>query len=381
MDFKTAYFSDVSQEQWADWVAGISTTSYHHSRDWLDYSSQFQNVVENRSFAFLQSDSQPLAICPLVLSAAEGNREVSVNGAPVGVPALADDLKPGVRRRLLDAIFSLINNYARENNAKRIVMTSHPLTQSVCADDISGFRNSFELLRYQMLYRVENTLVIDLKLPEATLSQNMGKYQRRHITRGKKKGISTEVFNGSQNTGQLKQWFNRFQEAHFISAGKITRPQATWDRMYQSALNGKASLFCAFLGNAAMSYLFCGEFSSMAFGWSQVNIEEFEKDYSPRHILEWEAINYYRQRGFSYYEVGERFYGPQLLYVPSAKELTISVFKERYGGFSLPKIIWLGYYDRERLQKDLKAYQNDYLAQDNLVKIPGESERNDKEEI
>ena len=379
MNFKTAYFSDVSQEQWADWAANIRTTSYHHSWDWLDYSSKFQNVVENRSFAYLESDSRPLAVCPLMLSTSEGSREISVNGAPVGVPALADDLKPSVRRRLLDAIFSLINDYARESNAERIVMVSHPLTQSACADDISGFRNSFELLRYQMLYRVENTLVIDLKLPEETLSLNMGKYQRRHIVRGKKKGISMEVFNGSQNAEQLKRWFDRFQEAHFISAGKMTRPRGTWDSMYQSALNSKASLFCAFLGDAAMSYLFCGEFSSMAFGWSQVNIEEFERDYSPRHILEWEAITYYKQRGFKYYEVGERFYCPQLLYVPLAKELTISEFKERYGGFSLPKITWLGYYERERLHQDIKKQHNNYLANDNLIKSPGETGQNDNE--
>jgi hypothetical protein len=371
MDYKIAFYSDVSQGQWDSWVASIRAASYHHSRCWLDYCSGFQNVVENKSLALLENDSSPLAICPLVLSEIDGHREISVNGAPVGVPALAESLKPSPRRRILDIVFGIINDYAKGNNAERIVMVSHPLTRSAGEDDVSGFRNSFELLRYQMLYRVENTLVIDLKLPPETLFMNMGKYQRRHIVRGRKQNIRVEVFNGGENKDKLRNCFELFQQAHFTCAGRLTRPQATWDSMYQSALNGYSSLFCAFLGDTPMSYLFCGEFAPMAFGWSQANVEKFEEEYSPRHILEWEAILYYKKLGFRYYEIGERYYCPQLLHVPSAKEITISEFKERYGGFMLPKINWLGYCDNTRMSHDLRRYQDSYLANDNLVKIPG----------
>ena len=63
--------------------------------------------------------------------------------------------------------YRLFDYYGPED-AERIVMLSHPLKQSVCKDDITGFRNTFELLRYRMLYRVENTLIIDLKLPQET---------------------------------------------------------------------------------------------------------------------------------------------------------------------------------------------------------------------
>ena len=74
----------------------------------------------------------------------------------------------------------------------------------------------------------------------------------------------------------------------------------------------------------------------MAFGWSQVNVDQYEKEYSPRHFLEWQAILHYKKRGFTWYEIGERYYGPQY----TEKEISISVFKERYGGLQLPKIHW-----------------------------------------
>jgi len=83
---------------------------------------------------------------------------------------------------------------------------------------------------------------------------------------------------------------------------------------------------------------------------------------------------HYKNRGFGYYEVGERYYCPQPLYAPSAKEMTISQFKERYGGFMLPKINWRGYYDKERMGRELKKCTDNYMKNDNLIMIPGEDD-------
>ncbi len=163
MDYKIAYYSEVDAGQWDSWVAEIAAASYHHSSFWLDYNSRFQNVLENKSFVLLENDAAPLAACPLFLSETGGCKELSVNGAPLGVPALTAKLKPSPRRKLLDEAFTIINKYARDNNAERVIMVSHPITQAVCEDDITGFRNTFEPLRCKMLYSVENTLVIDLK--------------------------------------------------------------------------------------------------------------------------------------------------------------------------------------------------------------------------
>jgi len=375
MDYKIVYFNDVSQEQWDTWVSGISTASYFHSWFWIDYSSKFQNVASNGSFAYLDSNSKLLAICPLIESVSNESNEISANGAPVGTPVLQDNLKPGVRRNILDNIFSIIQDYAKAHVVKKIIMATHPLSHGICDNDISCFMNSFEFLRYRILYHVTNTTVIDLRLPYEVLFQNIGKYHRRHITRGQKKDITVKVFNSRENTGELKNRFKMFQDEHFTAAGKMTRPQETWDSMYSSAMQGSASLFCAFLGDIPVSYLFCGQFSSMAFGWSQVNVKEYEKTYSPRHLLEWEAINYYKKNGFSFYEIGERYYAPQLLHVPTEKQITISQFKERYGGSLLPKITWLGYFDKDALNGHLKACVDHYGIHDNLVKIPGADEQ------
>jgi hypothetical protein len=55
----------------------------------------------------------------------------------------------------------------------------------------------------------------------------------------------------------------------------------------------------------------------------------------------------YRDRGFRFYEVGTRWFGPQRAFVPSSKELSIGVFKERYGGELWPELEFEKYYDRD----------------------------------
>ena len=142
--------------------------------------------------------------------------------------------------------------------------------------------------------------------------------------------------------------------------------------MYEGLSAGKASLFIAFVNDTPISYLYCGEFSKMAFGWSQANVKEYEEEYSPRHLLEWTAILFYKENAFSYYEIGERFFGSQFFYIPSDKEISISSFKERYGGRLFPKVKWYGYFDKDLLKTDYNQRFRELLNCNLLVKIPEE---------
>ena len=88
-----------------------------------------------------------------------------------------------------------------------------------------------------------------------------------------------------------------------------------------------------------ISFLFCGIQNNFSAGWSQVNLEQYEKEYMPRHILEWQAILMLKKFGVKFYEIGERFYKTQS-YNPSEKEISISDFKEKFGGIFYPKIYY-----------------------------------------
>jgi len=370
MNLKIKYFKDVSKDEWDGWIKEVGESSSYHSWSYLNYFSKFPDIVENLSFACFDKNDSIVGICPLGITSnrLENYFEISLGGSLCATPALVIQ-ENRARKKILNDIFKTINDFARQYKVKKINMIGQPLTSSFFSSN-SLNRNSFELLRYNFLFSVNNTAVIDLSLPEEALLNNVSKYQKRHIERSKKRGLEVKFFGRDSNSGGLKEYFGKYQEAHYKSAGKMTRPQETWDAMLDNLFNGEASLSVVFFNNNPVSFLYCGEFNSMAFGWSQVNLEEYEKELSPRHLLEWETIMYYKKRGFKYYEIGEIFYGSQLFYIPTLKEKSISVFKERYGGFFLPKIKWTGYFDEKLMKNELKSNLNKFSREAAVFNTP-----------
>lgn len=368
MNYKIINYKDASKKDWDGYVRQLPDANYYHSWSWLNYISKFPGIKENLSFVCLSDNGSVLAVCSLAVSLNGEKKyfEMSFGGNFCGAPAIAD-VKPSLRRKISDEVFSIISANAEKFKVKKINMIWDPLTIAFC--EKSGFhKNHFELLRYGLNYYVENVVVVDLMLPKNILFDNLSIDRRQRIRIAVKKDIKISAFNKENEKDYLKKYFQQFQSAHFQSAGRMTRPQETWDAMYESAKEGVATLFIAFKGNTPISYLYCGEFQSMAFSWSQVNVEQYEKEYSPRHILEWEAILFYKKLNFKYYEIGERYYGPQIGYTPNKKEISISVFKDRFGGILLPKLKWFGYCDQKLLAKEVNKNMTDYIQSKPLFK-------------
>ena len=131
--------------------------------------------------------------------------------------------------------------------------------------------------------------------------------------------------------------------------------------MKDMLLQNEAILFVGIYNNEPVSFLFCGLFDNSAFGWSQVNIEEYEKELSPRQFIEWSAILYFKENGLKYYEVGERFYPINYFKKSSNKEVSISILKERFGGFFSHKITWNAYFYHKSFILD---FENNYKKTD-----------------
>lgn len=363
MDLKIVKYSDVDRQTWDSYVRQIGEACYYHSSAWLNYAVKHDDIREHLSFVLLNHDGSAAAICPLAVSFDRENEFslLSFSKAPCGLPALAS-FRHSQRRKVLDMIFDIFRQTAVRFGAKKVLMAYHSLHQDGSQNNSIPQKYSFELIRYQMLPGVINIAVLDLTLSTETLLSNVSKSQRKHIVRGQREGIEIKVFNRNHHSGQIQKRMKDFQELHLRVSGKATRPQETWDAMQENLTLSGASLFVAFLHEVPVSYLYCGEFAKMAFGWSQVNDPDFEQEYSPRHLLEWQAAMDYKSRGFHFYEVGAVFDAPQLFYIPTEKEKSISVFKERFGGIFLSRILWTGYYDMDLMRKELTEHFENYMV-------------------
>lgn len=353
MPLKIVLFSDLDRVSWNRWVSGIPDASYAHSWDYLHFMTLLPGLNSHESFVALENETTPLAVVPVALSTRGEAPELAFpRSIPLPAPALAR-LKPSVRRHLLDEVVARIEDVGRASDAVRCTFGGFPTTQSCAARDPEALTYLFELLRYPLALQTTTTLCADLALSEQALTENLSKYHRRHILRAARQGQKVRVYNSHHEPGKVREWFDKFHIAHRHSAGGETQSQQCWDALAEAVEAGFGSLFVNSLGHEAMSFLYCGEFGRVAFGWSQANRRDFEAEHAPRHLLEWEAMLHYKARDFGIYEIGDRFHWAQPFHSPSPKEISIAEFKERYGGFLLPKTLWRGYFDRRQMEAEL----------------------------
>jgi len=361
VDLQIKRFEDVPNETWDRWVGSVYDGTYLHSSFWLDYCHATMEPGDCLSFAVLDSREEILAICPLGISESECDgvvfKEASWGGAPLALPAIMSGL-PAQRRRLVRTVFEVLHDEMKERGVGRSFLRRHPVPNIVLKN--CGLAvGEVEALSAGYFCNAQNTIVMDLGLTDEELNKGMTREQRKHLYQSQRAGLTVREFRGE--SPELNQVHDLYRLAHLESAGMLTRPGRSFDYMAEAAKNGQACLFAAFVNDTPISFLYCGEYGNLAFGWSQVNVEEYEKEFSPRHFLEWSAILAYKERGFTHYELGARWYGPQIYKIPSPKELSIAAFKERFGGQLWLDLTFERYFDQDLFRRQHEAAMREFL--------------------
>lgn len=338
-------FGDVPNSEWDIYVNMIPESTYLHSSWWISYLNAINGSSHSKSF-ILMDGNLPIAVCPVATYEVGnlGNKyiEATFKGFPSIYPAILD-LPATQRRRTARKIFSLVEERLSACTVKRIEFYRHPMNLDVLKNGHDN-SNVAEALSHGYICHIKNMIIMDLRKKEDELLKGMSQYQRKHIRRSQRQGLDIKEYRG--NNVDIDRVFDDFQSAHFKSAGRLTRPIESWAIMRALLKDGKATLFTANIKDMDISYLYCGEFDKFSFGWSQVNLDEYEKEYAPRHLLEWAAMMSYEKRDFYYYEVGAKLDSPQLNYIPTEKERSISQLKERYGGRLYPCLYFEKFFDK-----------------------------------
>ena len=332
MKLTNELFIDLGDGRWDLCVKSIKGYSHMHLAYTLDYYLKHEGV-RNLSFEVLEG-GECLAIVPLALS----KNTLSFGDLPCPSPLVKNNLKESKRRKIFNYIFEIIDDFMRKNNAKKYISYKHPFQSFYSDAGLSGL-NLFELQRYFHDVSVNDALIMDLAENVDSIELGFSKYHRRNIKKSEKLGVQCKAISDDDSLNDIDYYFNEFRAAHFLSSGRETRSNDTWIHMKERIVNGLGNLFVAKVERTNISYLYCGNVDGMAWGWSQVNVKEFERMYMPRHLLEWEAMKYYKRKGEKVYDLGDRLNSTDSI-VYSPKELSISDFKEKYGTPVYPKIFY-----------------------------------------
>jgi hypothetical protein len=175
-------------------------------------------------------------------------------------------------------------------------------------------------------------VMIDLSLPDDQLFAAMRSGHRQQVRAGERILALTHV--DAANPDPVL--FDQYRQLHAEVAGRVTRPRASWDRMFDLVAAGEGHLILShfegqLLGGTLMldadrtSY-----YSSGAYVRSQT-------DKPLAHYPLFTAFQRARQRGCTHVHVGEVI-PPRL--TETAKELTINSFKLGFSATVWPSRIW-----------------------------------------
>lgn len=374
MDYRVVGFEQAGPQLWDEWVSSIGESTYLHGSAFLQFLHLMVPADARLSFAVLENERTPIALCPCSVNATTaagiGFVEGSWGGAPLGAPAIRS-ATPSVRRKYEAEAYRLLHERIAAAGARRCLVRKHFATRDLLGGGGAAAHAALSPLLYGYECQPQNTAVLDLRTDEETLFAEASRYQRKNIKLARRSGMRTLVLRGP--TPELDEMFARYDAAHLASAGRRTRPQESFDHMRDLVAQGRAGLFVGLLADEPVSFLYVGEFEGLAYGWSQVNRDEFEEGRSLRHALEWDAAMHYRDVGFSYYEVGTLWSPAQPYKVPSSKELSIAEFKRRYGGVLLPELVFERAFD-EDLWAALRGQRTRDMVESGLLgaSIPSE---------
>jgi len=288
--------------------------------------------TERRSFMVMEG-SKVQAICPLNLETQNiDGKDVKVlafDTVPGPAPALRNGLPTDSRRRLQATVLGQVDAIAVATGAVRVGFRGSPLASAYVKNSELG-HNDF--IRGGYLDVGLSTQILEVTSPEPELLSGMRKGHRSDIKRASKL-LDTEVFDRFTLT---RETFNEYCALHAKAAGRITRPPATFDLMYEWVKSGLAILAGAKLAGRWVGFIHTNVYKGAAYYGSSANDPEF-RELPISHAIQWAVIQWLAGNGVKKYELGIQQYGPQLHDTPSDKDLAISLFKRGFGGES---VLW-----------------------------------------
>ena len=335
--FKIISYEDIYKKEWDEFANHLNGCRWKSTSNQIEYFCKLKKT-ENLSFLIKDESDNVISIVPLALYK-DKLKSFSFGGGPCSKPLLQKKINASRRRKILLFIKETIEIMAKKNNVKKYIVDSHPVVylEDNNIPQVSS-KNQFEFNFWKGKVIIHNTLIIDCAKPLDELESNLSYYRKRDIKRSLR-NLEIVTFDYKSDYKRLNKVFTNYQNCHFRKA-KATRPEKSWKIMKERILDNQATLFVTYLNkNTEISYLYCGHYKKFAWGWSQVNDVNYEKEFQPRHSLEWEAINYYKKNNFLFYDIGER-YNISSNFKPSLKQLSISDFKEKYGADLFPKPVY-----------------------------------------
>ena len=129
--------------------------------------------------------------------------------------------------------------------------------------------------------------------------------------------------------------FQSYQDFHFKVAGRVTRPQDSWDAMYRSVAEGRGALYLGYLEDELVAATLVVDGTETSFYASGV----YDRDRFDKPIAHWPlmyAIEQSATRGMKRFDLGHLPMAGER----SSKEISIGYFKRGFATIIANSLVW-----------------------------------------
>jgi FemAB family protein len=330
---------------WSEFVEGNDNSTYAYLQGELDFVRYYTDKcrVKDLSFVILERDN-PICICPLFLEQHGKINTFSVANTHLRAPLFSKKLPGKLLNRTQNECFDKIDQLAQVYNVDKVSFMIDPLSEE--------HKYNF-LFKYGYLDNSVNTCIIDLKQSLDVLWRKLRKSYKSLINNGQK---LFEIIIMTNNNLDY-DLFCEHKKLHFKAAGRVTRPDETWEAQFEMIKNNNAVLIGIKTNEAYLAFGYFVYHNGKAYYGHASENPDIDSEIPFMHVIMWNAIKFFSENDYQALELGHQYFGKQIFEFPSAKDLQISFFKRGFGG------------EISTLYRGSKYYNNSVLKNDMLNNI------------
>ena len=246
-------------------------------------------------------------------------------------------------------VFNLIDDIAKKNAVSKIMFHIDPLERE---------KRSFNYLqKYNYLASSILVYFIDTRKGKDLLA--LCREGCRKLIRPLLKNNDFSIFyidkeNSDYNIHKL------YEKLHHKCAGRVTRPQWTFDNQFEELRQGHAVLFGLRYRNKEVAFCYFSYNANKAVYSSGADDPEYDK-LPLYHLLIYYAMKYFQERGIDFIDVGQPSSpSNQFFYYPDEKQLKIALFKRGFCGEYAEDLRGIKYFSKDVFEKDIKDFVKNY---------------------
>lgn len=325
-------YTDMEEKDWNEYLDKIKGATFNYTAQKISFDYAYSKyIISNESFVVIEGKT-PVGVSEIFIEQIGQNVWISWNGGYCLAPYFDSTLEYKVLEKISKKVMAYIEEVARRYYCQKIMLRMDPLGNP---EQRFTFYNYNFLLKHGYIDESGLTQIIDLRRNKKRVYSDIRKGHKSDIKKG---GVyHVDIYDRHTVVLDMVELYRKIYEK---DAGKVTRNSELYQYYFDFIKNGLGLIAFGSIGSKEVGVAIVTIYKNTAYYSSYGELEGELGNIPIGHILQWQIINYLKDHGIEFYEIGEQFYGKTHYSAPNSKLIQISNFKRGFGGYTVP--YWRG---------------------------------------